>query len=583
MNDIRISKKDIIYSKNNEKRKAKQKSFSCIKWLLMESIPIIPYQIIIIIINCFMSIAGIYTALLSKSLIDYAINKDVGNMWLCLIIFSVITFIKVFLTPLISIIISKSSLKFKNLLQNKIFKHICYSKYGSIMKYHSMNLLTRITSDINIISSIILETIPNLISLIITFVISLLVLIRLSFQIGIIALVSGPLLFIINSKISIKLKEVYKEIQNEEVKYNSFIQETLKNILVVKSFCKEKVSISKLKIIQDNKLGLYMKNVKRGSLSGFSINFYSTFIYFIIFSWGVINICSGKTTYGTLTAILQLYSNVQYPISSIAEIIPQFAQCKAAIERVRDIENIPIEDNTVHVKEGVSSDSVIELKNVTFSYNDDKAKILDGVNLSINQGEIIALVGPSGSGKTTLAKLMLSLLECSEGEVIVSIPTNINMNESIKTNYRELISYIPQGNTLFSGTIEENIRYGNNDVTFDELKEAAIQSCALEFIDKLENGFETLIGENGIGISEGQAQRIAIARALIRKRPILLLDEVTSSLDEVTECKIVSYLSQLSYKPTCIIITHRPAALLICDSIYKLESGQIVKVNLDDN
>ncbi|MEG1312085.1 MAG: ABC transporter ATP-binding protein, partial [Romboutsia sp.] len=227
----------------------------------------------------------------------------------------------------------------------------------------------------------------------------------------------------------------------------------------------------------------------------------------------------------------------------------------------------------------------IEFKDISFRYK-DSTPVINNANLKINPGETIAFVGPSGEGKTTLIRLLLSLIHSDSGNITIN-NSDDSINDysmELNRNHRALISYVPQGNTLFSGTIEDNLRYGKFDATIDDLKIATELACAFDFINKLDDGFNTLIGEKGMGISEGQAQRLSIARALLRKKPILILDEATSSLDGETEINVLKSIKELDHKPTCIIITHRPSALSICDRVFKLEGGQLTQtydVNLE--
>ena len=217
----------------------------------------------------------------------------------------------------------------------------------------------------------------------------------------------------------------------------------------------------------------------------------------------------------------------------------------------------------------------IVFDNVSFAYKANN-NILNNINLTIESGETIAFVGPSGEGKTTIIRLILSLINPTEGNVLLS---EGNLIKEINRNYRELISYVPQGNTLFSGSIRDNLKYGNPNASDDEIKAALSNACALDFVNELEDGLDTMIGEKGVGISEGQAQRIAIARSFLRIKPILILDEATSALDPETEVNVLKAVRALPTKPTCIIITHRPSALNICNRIIKLEKGNLREVS----
>lgn len=548
------------------------------KWISSQCKPIIPFFISTIVINSALSLIGVYNAIISKSLIDAAISGKTSTVIQWLIVMATIMFGRMLISPITSFMSTRASTKLNQGMQSKLYKHLTYSEWIEQSKFHSVSLLTRITSDVGTISSTILGTIPSIISLLVTFIASFSTLIYFAPSVAIVAVIVGPILLLISRSFGRKLKKLYKEIQEEDIKYRSFIQESIQNLMIVKTFCMEKLNVDKLHLIQKNKYELAMKNTKLSVLSGMSMGFCSTIAYFSIFCWGALNISKGLGTYGTFTAMIQLYSNIQGPISGLANTFPALIGCISATERLMEIEEITLEDvNIPSIPESFKS-PYIKFKNVSFSYKEGNP-VINNVTFNIAPGEIIALIGPSGEGKTTLIRLLLSLIHCDEGEITLG-SYNIRNNDEIvlNRNHRELISYVPQGNTLFSGTIEDNLRYGKDDANTDDIEEAAKAACALKFINKLEDNFHTLIGEKGSGVSEGQAQRLAIARALLRKRPILILDEVTSSLDVDTELNVLKSIKELDHKPTCIIITHRPSALSICDRILKLEKGTLKEI-----
>ena len=547
-----------------------------VKWILSKSKNILPFLVFTIVINTIFSLLGVYNALISKSLIDSAISRNTTAVVKWLIIMGSIMLINMAVRPLISLFSTHTSTKFNQSLQKHMYEHITYSKSIEQSKFHSVSLLTRITSDVDTISSVLISTIPGIVSLTVTLIASFTTLIYLSPIIAIIAVILGPFLLLISKIFGSKLKTLYKLSQEEDVKYRSFIQETLNNIMIVKTFCFEKNNIDTLKDIQKNKYDLSMKNTKISLLSSLCMSFSSSVVYFSIFCYGALNISRGLGTYGSLTAMLQLYSNIQGPFSSLAGTYPKLINALAAAERLMDIEALPLEDTSKTLDINKLKQPILKFKDVSFSYDKNKT-ILKNINLNISPGEIIAFVGPSGEGKTTIIKLLLSLIDKNSGEILVE--GDDSYIENLNRNHRELISYVPQGNTLFSGTIMDNLKYGKSDATHSEIKEAAENACALKFIEDLEDGFNTEIKERGSGISEGQAQRISIARAFIRKKPILILDEATSALDPETEIKVLKSVKNLSHKPTCIIITHRPSALSICDKVIKLENGNLREVN----
>lgn len=554
-------------------------SISKIKWIFTQSKSALLPLLIIVILGGVTSITSVYRALASKTLIDSATSSQNNLITKWAIILVSLLLIEITFKGISSVLSTFCSNKISNKLQEKIFKHITYSEWLEESNYHSVNLLTRLTNDVDTITNVIVSVFPGIISLLTILIFSFITLLSLDPTIAIVAIVFCPALIIFTKLLTKKLKKYYIDIQDEEVKYRSFIQESINNTLIVKSFTLENFNINKLKNIQATKSGLAMK---RSFLTTFvnlliQLGVYGGNIFVMCF--GAFKIAMGSSSFGTLTALLQLFSNIQGPFAALSQCIPQIISAIGATERLMEIENLASEDTSKSKLKDITNNLYITGKDINFSYKKE-FPILKNVNFKINPREIVALVGPSGEGKTTLIRLILSLIHPSSGNAYIS---NNSIKENIIPDHRNLISYVPQGNTLFSGTIEENLRIGNKDASMDEIIECCKIACAYDFINSLDDKFNTLIGEKGLGISEGQAQRLAIARALLKKSPILILDEATSSLDGDTELRVLEGIKNLKHKPTCIIITHRPSALEICNRIFKLQRGTLKEIEVPIN
>jgi ATP-binding cassette, subfamily B, bacterial len=545
-----------------------------IKWIYKYSHPFIAQIILIITLGILSSLSHVYRALVLKNLIDNAIKVNVRTMINYLILFGIIIIIDIALQAIIPILSTRSYNKMFNNIQKDIYSHVLNTRWIKFSKYHTADISTRVTNDIESVANMIMNIIPSIFSSSALLISSFIALLYFDSTIALLAIIVSPILILVGRFYSIKLKKLYILSQELESKHRSFLHESLQNIIVLKSFRNEKSNISTFDTLQNTKLKLRSSQNNIGVLNNalFSTGSWSTF--FIVFTWGAFNLTKGTITYGTISALLQLFNNVQYPVSTLASSFPKVITAIASIERIVKLEEIENDIDNNYSFDNITSVGV-ELRNISFKYKEE-LPVLNNISLKINPGEVVAIIGPSGEGKTTLIRLLLSLIYPQEGHI--HLTTNKESFE-IDASCRNLISYVPQGNTLFSGSIAENLRYGNKDAIYEDLKNAALTTCAWEFIAKLNNGLDTIIGEHGLGLSEGQAQRIAIARALLKKSPILILDEATSALDTETELKVLKTIQNLEHKPTCLIITHRPSALAICDRIIKLDNGYLFEDN----
>ncbi|MHC1681578.1 MAG: ABC transporter ATP-binding protein [Clostridiaceae bacterium] len=544
-----------------------------LRWLFDQSKPVTFYIVMIMILGIFLSLNGILRAITSKQLLDTATASIENRLFKVLILFAVCLLFDLLLRSCISIVTTKCTFKLSNSIQQKLYAHLMKVRWLTFSKYHSGDFLTRITSDVDAVTSMLTNTLPIIITLSTSLIGSFITILYLEPYLALMLIIISPSSILLSYYYSSKLKKSYIEFQELESKYRSFINESIQNMIVTKTFCLEDKNINTINKLQKDryKTSLYRTIISIKSNFVLSLGYWSG--YFLVFCWSAYKLSKGEITFGTLTAMTQLIENIQSPISGLASSLSQIISAIGSSERL-----IEIEELNTDAKIGYSKNiyvAGIAYENIYFSYTKDNA-ILENVSVKINPGETVALIGPSGEGKTTFIHLLLSLINPEQGNIFIS--NTLNKIE-VSAETRKLISYVPQGNTLFSGSILDNLRVGNKNVTEEEIKHAAKAACAWDFIEELPEGLNTKLGENGTGISVGQAQRLSIARALLRDSPILILDEATSALDENTELKVLEAIKNLMPSPTCIIITHRTRSLSICNRVLKLEKGHLIESN----
>lgn len=450
-------------------------------------------------------------------------------------------------------------------IRTNLYAHILNSVWVERSRQHSEALLSRLTSDVSRISDGVVNASTGLIAAALQFCLAFFLLYSFDASIALFALLSVPFIAFISLAFGIRLKRIHIQLQQAEADYRVYLQEQLCYADVLKAFQYEAESQAALAQLQKRRMELVIKSNRYSIGMRFGVNGAFLGAYLFAFITGALKVASGAISYGTMTAFLSLVNQVQSPVLSLSKIASQVIAVLASTSRIREIANMPQEIGTT---ETVRSGSVlgISVKQLTFSYNTD-SELFKDLSFEIPPGGITAIMGHSGAGKTTLVRLLLGFLQPSEGTIAF---TDGQERYPCSEATRHLISYVPQGNTLFSGTIAENLRLGNPNATDAQMTEALHMACADAFVASLSDGLQTRVGEKGNGLSEGQAQRIAIARAFLRPAPVLILDEATSALDEQTELQILRKIKEKHTGQACLVISHRSAITKFADQIIAL-------------
>jgi ATP-binding cassette, subfamily B, bacterial len=539
------------------------------KWMSGQARPFIFSLTLITSLGAILQLSGVGMAIVSKTLIDAAAASQPSQMYRSAIIFIILILVEVLCGAVVSLITSKTSETISNSMRQNFFRQLTLTEWFDISKFHSGDILTRMTSDVGNVSSILVKTLPSIVSLTFLLVASFATLLFYEPTLALLVFMLSPFAIILSRFYGRKLKPLYLKMQEAESIYRSFIHESVQNMLIIKTFCLENNTLNHINELQNNRLKWVLKRSQIGVASN-SVLVVSYWLgYFLAFVWGAFSLSKGVATFGMLTAFIQLVGKIQSPFIGLANNLPQIISAMASVDRIMEFEKLQQENNSTIIPELTTAG--IEFENISFSYDRDKP-VLTNISGKISHGEIAAIVGPSGEGKTTLLRLILSLVQPKSGNLYFVNGLN---KYKVCSSTRRFVSYVPQGNTLFSGTIAENLRHGSPNATDKDLEIAAQAACAWDFISELKDGLYTFIGEKGLGLSEGQAQRLAIARALLHKSPILILDEATSALDVNTEFAVLQAIHDHSPGKTCIIVTHRQSVFKICNRIFKIENGHL--------
>lgn len=537
-----------------------------------------------LILGIFSSTLGLVSSVVSKHLIDIIVGKKLDQLWILVFMMVFSTVFSLVFSSVIGRLSLKISIDVGNDIQADIFSQIIDAKWLELNKYPNGDLLNRFNSDVSTVAGNAVSWGPSLILSVYNFIATFCVILYYDATMAFIALGSAPFLLLMSRYIMRKNKEYRERVLQMNSKLMSFEVETFYNIDTIKSFGIMDKYGRELKKWQgkykDHSLEYNLFQIKTGILT----KLISTGVTFVAFGYCLFRMWSGAISYGTMTLFLQQRSALTSQFNSLVSIIPGMLNSSISAHRIREIVQLPKEYHNPEAAEqldAVKDDGLtVWMKDVDFSYMEGQ-NVITNSDFVAQPGEIVALVGPSGEGKTTMLRLILGLISPQEGSVVLSGKDGREMDMS--ADVRQFFSYVPQGNTILSGTIAENLRMVKEDATDDEIIDALKTACAWDFVSRHPQGIGMNVGERGMGLSEGQAQRIAIARAVLRDAPILLMDEATSALDVTTERQVLRNIIKQHPNKTCIVTTHRPSVLNMCQRVYRVMETNVRELSEEES
>ncbi len=543
---------------------------------------------------------------ISKELVDIITGYETGTLGRTFAIMIGLNIGNTLISQVSSYASNWIAMKVNTEIKSDIFSKILITDWESLTDYHTGDLLTRWSTDANSIASGVLSFIPNMIISIFRFISAFVVVAYYDITFAIFAFLGMPVSMLLSKTLMRRMVNNNKRSAAMSAKMSGFNQEAFSNVQTIKAFDLIGYYVQKLKNLQKEYVDMRLEFQRMSMGTSLILSIVNMMVSYAAYGWGIYRVWSGAITYGTMTMFLSLSGTLTGSLHNLTSLIPNIIGLTTSAGRLMDIVEMPREDysNDELVEKFLADNKAtgisLKMKDVDYAYKTGTL-VFEGASMEVNPHEIIALVGPSGEGKTTMLRLVLSLMQTQNGTAYLTGEHTYSdlfneenkalESEEIFNRYnavpltpstRKLFSYVPQGNTMFSGTIAENMRNVKEGATDDEIIEALEAACAWEFVEKLPEGINSAIKERGGGFSEGQAQRLSIARALLRDAPILLLDEATSALDVATERRVLRNIMQDETPRTCIVTTHRPTVLSACTRVYAIRDKKCVVLNEEE-
>lgn len=532
------------------------------------------------------TLVSLVSSLISRDMVDIVTGQQAGLLARTFCLYIGFSVGNVLISQISNYFANKISISVDNAIKADIFEKMLLTDLESIQNYHTGDLLTRWSSDASNISSGVLNWIPNLVIYTVRFVSTFAVVFYHDPMFALLALIGMPVSMLMSKTLLRRMKGNNERSAAMSAKMSGFNQEAFSNIQIIKAFDLIRLYAERLRGLQREYLTMKLEFQKMSMATSILLSIVGLAVSYSCYGFGIYRVWSGAISYGTMTMFLSLSGSLTGTLNQLVSLVPTAVSLTTSAGRLMDILDMPKEDfsdaNQVEQFAGLNrTDGIgISFSGVSYAYHNGK-QVFCGADFLARPKEIVALVGPSGEGKTTMLRLMLGLLHPQEGERTLIGETD-GEKIAVDPSARRLFSYVPQGNTMFSGTIAENMRNVRPEASDEEICEVLKAACAWEFVEKLPDGIYSMVGERGGGFSEGQAQRLSIARALLRRSPILLLDEATSALDVATERRVLRNIMSTTEPRTCIVTTHRPTVLSICQKVYRIRGQKCVQMQEEE-
>ncbi len=524
---------------------------------------------------------SLYAGVVSKRIIDAAVGYRYTHLKVAAVSYIVMQMAKVISNSLASRINASIRVKVEHRIRSDVYGSIMDTDWESLAAYHSGDVLSRVEGDVNTVTSGVLSWLPDLFTRLVQFVAIFCLILYYDSTLAALALLSAPVTVFMSVFLMKRLRTHAQKMRSVSAQVTAFNEESFQNVQAIKSFGLTDLYNHRLQQVQ----GQYRD--ARLSYNRFHVNTTAVLsltgilVTIACFGWSVMRLWRGHISYGTMTLFLQLASSLSATFTALVRMVPDMISGATAAGRIMDLTNLPREDRSqdtqaeaFHQAHPESGASVVA-DGLTYGYKNGDT-VLDTISFRATPGEMVAIIGASGEGKTTLLRLLLGVVHPQAGRLYV---TDGEQTLNISPSTRRLFAYVPQSCALFSGTVAENLRLMNREATDRQIWQALRLACADDFIAALPQGLHSPVGEQGTGFSQGQLQRLMLARAFLAKVPILLLDEATSALDPDTEARVLRNFTQSCKGRTCIVTTHRQGVLQVCQRIYRISDRAMYEVS----